>query len=216
MLKAWLKDAGAMPGDRLPAERVLCDEIGISRGELRKALFALEADGTVERHVGRGTFLKAASSPTEAKAPLVRHLAEITSPHDAMMARLSLEPELTAHAAIHATPRHLSEARKLADAMRTAADWSEYEELDSRLHELIATASGNPLLIELHRIVNAVRVSVVWSRLELPQDGPPDDYHSFAEHDAIIAALESRDRKAAHAAMRAHLKSVRATLLKDD
>ncbi|RZV99750.1 MAG: FCD domain-containing protein, partial [Rhodobacteraceae bacterium] len=49
-----------------------------------------------------------------------------------------------------------------------------------------------------------------------PRDGPPADYHSFAEHDAIIEALERRDRQAAHAAMRAHLKSVRATLLKDD
>ncbi len=216
LLSAWLANTGATPGDRLPPERVLCNEIGISRGELRKALFALEADGTIERHVGRGTFLKAPSSPAETKEPLVRHLAEITSPHDAMMARMSLEPELTAHAAIHATPRHLAEARQLADAMRTAADWSEYESLDARLHELIAAASGNPLLIELHRIVNAVRVSVVWSRLELPQDGPPADYHSFAEHDAIIEALESRDRWAAHAAMRDHLKSVRATLLKDD
>jgi len=72
------------------------------------------------------------------------------------------------------------------------------------------------LLAEMHRIVNAVRVSVVWSRLELPQHGPPADYHSFAEHDAIIDALEKRDRHAARTAMREHLKSVRATLLKDD
>ena len=107
-------------------------------------------------------------------------------------------------------------ARSLADGMRKAADWAEYEQLDARLHELIAVASGNPLLAELHRIVNAVRVKVVWSKLELPRGGPPTDYHSFAEHDEIIEALERRDRLAAHAAMRNHLKSVRATLLKDD
>ena len=215
-LAGWLASSGAVAGDRLPPERDLCERLGISRGELRKALTALEAEGIVERHVGRGTFLRDRTAASEIKEPLVTRLAEITSPHAAMMARLSLEPELAGHAAIHAAPRHLTEARRLADEMRLAGDWAEYERLDARLHELIAIASGNPLLAELHRIVNAVRVSVVWSRLALPQDGPPADYHSFDEHDEIIAALESRDRKAAHAAMRKHLKTTRDALLKDD
>ena len=216
VLASWLDQSGAEPGDRLPPERDLSEKLGMSRGELRKAMTALESEGLVERHVGRGTFLRAPSSIDPSGHLLVSRLSQITSPHDAMMARLSLEPELAGYAAIHAAPRHLDEARELAEGMRAANSWAEYEELDARLHELIAVASGNPLLAELHRIVNAVRVSVVWSKLELPRHGPPADYHSFAEHDAIIEALERRDRPAAHAAMRDHLKSVRATLLKDD
>ena len=215
-LAGWLESSGAVAGDRLPPERDLCERLGISRGELRKALTALEAEGIVERHVGRGTFLRTPTAANSGSEPLVRRLAEITSPHAAMMARLSLEPELAAQAAIHAAPRHLTEARQLAESMKDAADWDEYEALDARLHELIAVASGNPLLAELHRIVNAVRASVVWSNLELPQGGPPADYHSFDEHDAIIEALEKRDRIAAHAAMRKHLKTTRDALLKDD
>ncbi len=216
VLEGWLANSGAAPGDRLPPERDLSGQLRISRGDLRKALTALEAEGIVERHVGRGTFLRAPLATNRRNDPLVMRLAEITSPHAAMMARLSLEPELAGHAAIHAAPRHVSEARRLVEGMRSAANWAEYERLDSRLHELIAVASGNPLLTELHGIMNAVRVSVVWPRLELPQDGPPAEYHSFAEHDAIVAAIEIRDRRAAHAAMRGHLKSVLATLLKDD
>lgn len=215
-LANWLASSGATPGDRLPPERKLCERLGMSRGELRKAMMTLEANGVVERHVGRGTFLRATSPADEGDMPLLERLAEITSPHAAMMARLSLEPELAGHAAIHAAPRHLTEARRLCGSMQAASNWMEYEKHDTRLHELIAVASGNPLLAELHRIVNAVRVSVVWSNLELPQDGPPADYHSFAEHEEIVDALERRDRLAAHAAMRNHLKSVRATLLKDD
>ena len=215
-LASWLTSSGATPGDRLPPERKLCERLGISRGELRKAMMALEADGLVERHVGRGTFLRSGSPLEKSDAPFVMRLSEITSPHAAMMARLSLEPELAGHAAIHAAPRHLTQARRLCESMRAAETWTEYEKHDTRLHELIAVASGNPLLAELHRIVNAVRVSVVWSNLELPQGGPPADYHSFDEHDDIVDALERRDRAAAHAAMRNHLKSVRATLLKDD
>lgn len=216
VLVSWLADHGVAPGDKLPPERALSERLGMSRGELRKAMTALEAEGVVERHVGRGTYLRAPAGSDMIIEPMVGKLAEITSPHDAMMARLSLEPELAGHAAIHAAPRHITEARQLGEAMRAATSWEEYEGLDERLHELIAMASGNPLLVELHRIVNAVRMSVVWAKLELPEDGPPDDYHSFAEHDEIISALERRDRWAAHAAMRNHLKSVRATLLKDD
>lgn len=215
-ISGWLASTGAVPGDKLPPERELSERLGISRGDLRKALTALETEGVIERHVGRGTYLRLPSATSSGKLPMVARLAEVTSPHDAMMARLTLEPELAGHAAIHASPRHLAEARRLADGMRAASNWAEYESLDTRLHELIAIASRNPLLVELHRIVNAVRVSVVWSNLQIPEHGPPKDYHSFAEHDAIIDALESRDRRAAHAAMRAHLKSVRATLLKDD
>ena len=216
-ITGWLAGSGVVPGDRLPPERNLSEILGMSRGELRKALTMLEAEGVVERYVGRGTYLRRPTSVTKSDVPLVKRLAEITSPHAAMMARLSLEPELAGQAAIHAAPRHLAEARALAEGMRQAGNWSEYETLDARLHELIAVASGNPLLAELHRIVNAVRVSVVWSR-----PGAPPGWTTgrlpflFAEHDAIIEALERRDRRAAHEAMRAHLKSVRATLLKDD
>ena len=216
MLAKWLDEYGANPGERLPPERQLSEKLGISRGELRKAMTALEADGMVERHVGRGTFLKEPTPANTNDATLLGRLAQVTSPHDAMMARLSLEPEMAGHAAIHASQRHLTEARTLANAMRSAKSWEEYEDLDARFHELIAMASGNPLLVELHRIVNAVRLSVVWSELEIPQGGPPSDYHSFAEHDEIISALEKRDRNAARLAMRDHLKSVRSKLLKDD
>ncbi len=216
MLASWLEQSGTSAGERLPSERQLSETLGISRGELRKAMTALEAEGRVERHVGRGTFIKDPGTGGFDDATLLGRLAHVTSPHDAMMARLSLEPEIAGLAAIHASQRHLNEARALADAMRAAKNWAEYEDLDARMHELIAVASGNPLLVELHRIVNAVRLSVVWSVLEIPQGGPPSDYHSFAEHDEIISALEKRDRNAARLAMRNHLKSVRSHLLKDD
>ena len=109
---------------------------------------ALETEGRIERHVGRGTFLREPAVEETNYEPLVRRLADVTSPHAAMMARLSLEPELAGQAAIHAAPRHLAEARSLAKSMREATNWAEYEKLDARLHELIAEASGNPLLAE--------------------------------------------------------------------
>ncbi|WP_222435257.1 FadR/GntR family transcriptional regulator [Puniceibacterium confluentis] len=209
-MRNWIATAGLARGARLPPERELCATLGVSRAELRKALLVLEADGALERHVGRGTFLAKAPRPSRGGTGVdatIAALAETTGPVEAMNARLALEPEIAQRAALHATPKQLRELRRLADAMREATSWGAYEQLDSEFHATIAAASGNSLLQSLHRILNGVRQAVVWRRLNTTDRGPDPAYHSFNEHDAIFAALENRDGTAAGAAMRAHLDS---------
>jgi DNA-binding FadR family transcriptional regulator len=217
-LEDWIGKSGMSIGARLPPERHLCDELGVTRAELRKALAVLEIKGLVERKVGVGTFLTDAPDlhAPEAEPYSLKALAEQTSPHDAMETRLTLEPELASLAAIHATPRQLADLRQLSEAMRGSTDWATYERLDAEFHALIASAAGNTLLSELFKIVNAVRLAVVWKRLAVPPDGPPVGYHSFGEHEAILDALDHRDRARAHAAMRAHIKSTVADMHADD
>lgn len=193
-------------GTRLPPERALADTLSVTRPELRKALMILEAEGRITRHVGRGTFV---SAPPDAPLPnaAISALADRTSPVDAMTARLTLEPELAHLAALHASPRQIIKAQDVSHQIRRTTNWRDYETLDHQLHDLIAEASGNTLLHELHKITNAVRQTVVWPRLARGQTAPPPDYHSFDEHDAIVAAIAARDRAAAKAAMRRHLTS---------
>ena len=52
-LAGWLAESGASPGDRLPPERELSERLGFSRGELRKALTALEAEGVITAYRAR-------------------------------------------------------------------------------------------------------------------------------------------------------------------
>lgn len=215
-LQNWLDAAGLFEGERIPAERILAEELAVSRSDLRKALLVLEAEGRLDRHVGRGTFIKDPSKPGLADAAKLAILAHQTGPHEAMTARLALEPELARLAALHAAPRQIAELRNLADEMRRASGWDAYEELDTAFHDLIAEATGNLLLHEVSRIVNGVRRKVVWSRLYLPEGRPTPDYHSFAEHDEIVAALERRDPPAARDAMRRHIKSTLGTMMADD
>jgi len=215
-LRDFLREAGIGPGDRLPPERALSETLGVSRAELRKALALMEANGFLDRKVGRGTFLVGPQEDDGADLTRISAVAERTSPHEAMMARLALEPQLAGQAAIHASGRQIAKAESLMQAMRNAPDWETYEELDAVFHETIAQAAGNSLLAEVHRIVNRVRIKVVWARLDVPRGGPSADYHSFAEHEAIVAAIRRRDRAGAQEAMRAHLKSISATLLSDE
>lgn len=213
-LRAWIAASGLSEGARLPPERELAATLGISRAELRKALLVMEAAGQLRREVGRGTFLtgRAERSRADPARAMVDELAERTGPHEAMMARLALEPELARMAALHASPRQLRELRRLATAMRAAPSWQAYEDLDAEFHDLLASAAGNGLLHELHKVVNGVRQVVVWRRLDTSQERPEPDYHSFEEHNAIIAALEQRNGAAAHEAMRRHLQATLAAL----
>lgn len=213
-VQAWLAASDLAEGGRLPPERTLCTTLGLSRAELRKALLVLEASGTLDRQVGRGTFL--AKKPDQRKSgstqSTIADLAESTGPHEAMMARMALEPELAKMAALHASPRQLRDLRRLATAMRTAVSWPAYEEMDSEFHDILAEASGNSLLHALHKIMNGVRFVVVWRRLNTPEVAPSAQYHSFDEHDAILTALEERNGNQAYKAMQSHLQSTLSTM----
>ena len=217
-VRTWIASSGLAAGARLPPERDLCAALGISRSELRKALLVLEARGSLVRQVGRGTFFTGKLDPRKSASfgGIVSDLAERTGPHEAMMARMALEPELARQAALHASPRQLRDLRKLATQMRSATSWKAYEEMDSSFHDLLAAASGNALLHELHKILNGVRFVVVWRRLDTPEAGPPDDYHSFGEHDTIVDALEQRSGTDAYNAMQAHLRSTLSTMTVDN
>lgn len=215
LVKTWLTDTNQKIGTRLPPERTLANTLHISRPQLRKALTVLELEGRITRHVGRGTYL-AEPPPLLQVSGSLATLTDRIGPHDAMMARIALEPELARLSAHHATPRQIAQIHDLATDIRGASSWQTYEELDFALHDTIAASAGNLLLHELHKVMNAVRQVVVWRKLAPGVQKPPQDYHSFAEHDAIVTAIANRDGPGAKAAMRAHLRATLDTMTQDD
>jgi DNA-binding FadR family transcriptional regulator len=208
-LRTLLKDAMLSPTGRIAPERELAERLNISRVKLRKALAALEEEGQLVRQVGRGTFLRRDSG---AGAASMSEIAQGTSPQEAMQARLVLEPQLARLAALHATGRQIASLRELTVSTRAVSTWEAYEDLDSQFHSLVAEATRNILLHNILMTVNAVRRAVVWGQLVRRPVGPPSDYHSFAEHEAIVAAIEQRDSGAASLAMRRHLLSTASQL----
>jgi DNA-binding FadR family transcriptional regulator len=195
---------------RLHSERSLAHSLGVGRTELRKALGALEGQGRIKRHVGKGTFLTAMRETAD---EIAGRITLKTSPAAAMEARLLIEPELVSLAAEKATPEQIIELRRLCAEIRAVESWDAYAELDWRFHNMLAAATGNILLTEIQQLLNQVRRTVVWGDLDTPPPRPRPDYHSFAEHEAIVAAIASRDPRAAAAAMRRHLEATRERLL---
>lgn len=205
-LRRFIEEGGFARGVRLPPERQLTNQLGMTRATLRKALEVLERDGIIWRHVGKGTFI-ADGTPQPAPASISELTRQIT-PFRMMRARMTIEPAIAREAAINAsgeTQRRMQQARERAKA---ASTWHDYEIQDDLFHRAIAEASDNPLLLALFDQLNDVRRAVAWGNVTRQSALPSPDHSSFAEHDAIATAITNRDPHAAYEAMRAHLRSV--------
>ena len=155
----------------MPPERDLAVALGVTRTELRKALGALEAEGQIWRHVGKGTFL--GNRPTDSLSDIAA-LAKRTNPAELMRARLIIEPEIARAAALTATPMHLAELRLCQGRTQEAATWRQYESWDTRLHRTIAEATQNTPLLGLFDMLNALRRAVTRGRLRsIPSSRSP-------------------------------------------
>lgn len=206
-LRSYIIDGGYAQGGKLPPERQLTDELGMSRATLRKALDALERDGVIWRHVGKGTFVSDGMPPRPNMGPLVELGRQLT-PFRMMRARLAIEPAIAREAAVNASGETLQKMQRAIERAKAATTWKEYEAQDDIFHRSVAEASDNLLLLALFDQLNEVRRAVAWGSVTRESPRPSPDHSSFAEHDAIAAAIAARDGGAAYDAMRRHLGSV--------
>lgn len=205
-LRSYIVDGGYTPGVKLPPERHLTDEFGMTRSTLRKALAALEREGVIWRHVGKGTFI-ADGSPQAPGSALVELGRQLT-PFRMMRARMAVEPAIAREAAVNASGDTQLRMHRALERSKASSTWKEYEIQDDIFHRTVAEASDNLLLLSLFDQLNGVRRAVAWGNVTRRSALPSPDHSSFAEHDAIAMAIANRDPVAAYEAMRAHLRSV--------
>ncbi|MDH4248841.1 MAG: FCD domain-containing protein [Deltaproteobacteria bacterium] len=213
-MRAFIAQREFNPHDQLPPERKLCEMLGVSRAQLRKAFAVLEAEGAIWRHVGRGTFI--GDGADKGMEHSLNVIAKQSTPLSVMRARIVLEPQLAREAALHATAENMENLRRISSKSRQAATWREYETLDNELHREIAEASQCTPLVALFDQLNALRRTVVWGRLRTRPENPPSDHHSFSDHEKIITAIENRDGAQAQMMMLSHLQSVRAGIFSEE
>lgn len=215
-LRAYIGEHGFAPGDRLPAERQLISEMGLPRGALRRAFDALEREGAIWRHVGKGTFVSGVGqgSPAES-ADWADDVSRQLTPLRMVRARLCIEPAIAREAAVNASAQSVTRMRHALERACSASNWEDYENQDDLFHRAIAEATDNPLLVGLFDQLNKVRRAVAFDAVKRETARPSADHSSFAEHEAIARAIEQRDRVAAQDAMQKHLQSVSRRLFEE-
>lgn len=192
-------------GARLPAERDLAVQLGVSRPSVREALIALEVEGVIEVRTGSGIYVKAlphnASATTPTNGPLE------WGPLEVMGARLLVEPEVAALAAERATAQQLNAVRAGLELMQQAAREGRIpREGDEAFHEAIVQACGNGVLQDTVVRYLQARGGPLFERLGEYFESPESWQAAISEHEAVLAALEARDSTRARNAMRTHLR----------
>ncbi len=208
-LTSLISQRNLQPGDRLPPERELLSLLNLGRGALRRALERLERSGVIWRHVGKGTFI---AHRSDAATERLSDLGHQMTPVRMMRARLVVEPAIAREAALNASGEAIARIRSAMERARAAASWAEYERQDDRLHRAVAEAADNLLLLALYDDLNRVQREVAGGTVRRATSRPPADHTSFAEHEAILHAVEAHDAEEAFRAMHRHLASVSARL----
>ena len=193
------------PGQSLPSQLELSNELGVSRASLREALSMLETLGFLSIEPGRGTFISS-SNPTQSGALSNWRYSRRYEEDAVFQTRLVLECAIVAEAAWKIEVPALEELRNATAGMREAwmsQDLVSVAECDKRFHETIVRSCGNAMMADIYFSLKDILQETQVHPLPITRMKRAEE--SIAEHGRIISALHERDRNAAQCAMRDHI-----------
>lgn len=198
-----LIEQGEFPvGSKLPPERELASQLGVSRPTLREALIALEVEGRLRIRVGSGIYV---IEPQP--APAISNSSTIEGPFEILQARAFVESAIAEEAARHAKASDIERLDAiLAEAAGLKVDCDETFSLDRRFHTAIAETLNNSVLVRCVGELFDLRINPYFERLARHTLDGTAWQSAIEEHTKIRNAIADRDPPRAHAAMREHLK----------
>lgn len=189
-------------GDRLPPERKLVEDLGVSRTVVREALNSLESRGLVRIEHGRGAVV------ANRGFPAVRDTIELylhSRPEtmlELLEVRRALEIEVAGLAAQRATPEDIEAMRGANEVMREKIDAPEgYVDADTVFHMLIAKSTKNQIFL----LMNEPITDLLLESRKITGSLPENARRAVKGHETILDRIEARDVAGARLAMTEHL-----------
>lgn len=197
--------------ERLPAERNLAEEFGVSRGTIRSVLQILEKQHLVIRQSGSGTYVSHRESTDQ------QEIASVTSPLEMVEVRIALEPQLVRLAIANASLRDLEELHEaLYQCEACNGDSEAFARADTAFHMALAHCSRNKLMYWVYDRISEVRRHSQWGRMKSKLLTPERiDYYN-AQHRRLYEAILARDATSAVQLIKEHLYGVQDDLLETD
>ncbi|KQW39014.1 FadR/GntR family transcriptional regulator [Rhizobacter sp. Root404] len=201
-LRGLLERGEYAVGSRLPPERDLALQLGVSRPSVREALIALEVEGLVEVRMGSGIYVL---PPDD--APRTHHVGA-EGPLETIRARQVIESGLAAHAAQHMKKAQIAGLRNAVALMQQELDSGLLAWQGDRLfHARIAEASENSVLVRIVGELHDERHNPLAEQLISHFETERSWRAAIDEHLAVIDAIASRSPEAARSAMATHLQN---------
>jgi GntR family transcriptional regulator, transcriptional repressor for pyruvate dehydrogenase complex len=196
-------------GDKLPAERELCEQFGVSRAPIRQALSALELNGIIYSRQGEGVYVKSNQVISDHSQSAI--FFKSISPEDIVETRMNIEPTIVKFAAQRATDEDIEGLRSTIKKMEEETKAGVYvPETDEQLHNGIAKASHNDLFINIMMAIsNAMKQQEMWKFIRDRTVTRPDYRDvNFKEHQLLIKAIEDHNEKEAVEIMTNHMQNL--------
>lgn len=214
-LETRILEGSLKPGDRLPSERELAVELGVSRPSLRGALQSLVAKGLLITRHGGGTFVTD-SMQAAFTDPWQQMLKDHPDIHGDMLEfRHMLEGQAAQLAAERGTEEDFERIRTCHEALEralAARDLEQCIKTDVEFHQAIADASHNVMIGHLSSSLHKIMEGHVQSNLEYLTARPELWAQLQVQHRAIWEAVSERRMEQAGRAARLHLDFVQQTM----
>ena len=214
-LRVFIQKNEMQVGERLPAERKLCELLAVSRSSLREAIQQLISQGILVSKVGAGTYVQ--QVPVDwSQHQIVQPLSNLIDQDpeyrfDVQESRLILEGGTAWYAAQRATAEDIAKIRQCYERIahyQAIGDDDEAARADAKFHLAIAEASHNVVLIQVMRsLFNLLEFNVVLGRRKVYSES-----HRFDQlqdqHLSVMTAIENQDPEAAKNAVCGHIEFV--------
>ena len=202
-IRALIRSREFAAGARLPPERDLARQLGVSRPSVREALIALEVEGLVEVKIGSGIYVLGPRGNGESGTPVQAAMG----PFELLRARWIIESECAALAAKMAKRPQIAAIEEALQQMESVANDEKRQPLagDRLFHLRIAEATGNGALVAVVKMLWEERMGPLFAQLEHHYDSPGQWTRAIAEHRLVLDAIDKHDVPGARVAMQGHL-----------
>lgn len=202
-IKSAIESGKLKVGDRLPNEMELAKSIGVGRSTLREGLRMLSSFGIVEIKHGEGTFVADKYAQRifeflgyESNKENIAYMLEVRKIIELASIRIAVNK---------ASDEELNELAPLVEKIsNVVGNATEAEAADRQFHERIVSLSGNPLLVEIYKMMSKM-LSIVFHEL-MCHDEVAYDAHIY--HMSIMEMLNRRNAEESVKAMESHLDKV--------
>jgi DNA-binding FadR family transcriptional regulator len=202
LLQNMIIDGKYRDNEMLPSERVICEELGVSRTVIREAVKSLEARGILAVIHGKGIRVVPATSAdiSEAFMLYLQRQHRDVPVDDLMDVRLSLEPHIAECAATRASDSEIVKLKEILDRLQEATNSGELIQMDLEFHLKLAQLTHNMLFVT---ILESLLFPLQRSFEKTFEER--DNKLSYRQHVEIYKCIEAHDPAGARAQMSLHL-----------
>lgn len=197
-------------GERLPSERELGEQIGVSKTVIREAIRSLTAKGLVEVRMGSGMYVQHLGPDLLTNPLHILLRTNAIKPENIQEVREALEINLAALAAERAETIHIKAMeRAVADLKKKPLNAAKFAGADLAFHNALAEAAGNPIFTLLVGMLNNLMLQVREQTFQ--SDGQACASRALRHHERILEQVKRHDVAGARQAMIDHLAEARET-----